>query len=131
MLQAMTITETLALFLGLYCVAAGIGLVADWKSFTKIIDELQEYSILGFFAGIITFTLGAVIVTLHNSWTDPLSIIVSLFGWGALIEGFFLLALRRPFLRLVSFFPLTVKTMIPYGIFAILLGLVMIYGALG
>ena len=131
MLATLTMTELLALFIGLYCVAAGIGLVTDWKSFKTILDELNDYALTGFLTGIFTFTLGALIVSLHNDWSNVLSIIVSLMGWGALIEGFLLLAFRRRFVSLFSGFPMTAKTLIPYGSFAILLGLFLIYGAIG
>ena len=71
-----------------------------------------------------------MIVALHNVWTDPLSIFVSLFGWGALIEGFIMLAFRRPFLRLVGVVPLTATTTVIFGVFAMLLGTVLLYGGL-
>ena len=131
MLETMTITQVLALFIGLYCLGAGLGLVLDWKGFRTIMEELRDYSLTGFLTGVVTFTLGALIVTLHNDWSSLLSSIVSLMGWGALIEGFLLLAIRRSFVALFSGFPITAKTMIPYGIFAILLGVFLIFGAIG
>ena len=131
MLATMTITEVLALFIGLYCVAAGIGLVTDWKAFKTLMDELNDYALPGFLTGIFTFTLGALIITLHNDWSNVLGFIVSLMGWGALIEGLLILAFRRKFVSVFSSFPMTAKTLIPYGGFAIFLGLFLIYGAIG
>ena len=122
MLATMTITEVLALFIGLYCVAAGIGLATDWKGFKTLLDELNDHCLAGFLTGVFTFTLGALIITLHNDWSNVLGFIVSLMGWGVLIEGLLILAFRRKFVSFFSGFPMTAKTMIPYGGFAIFLG---------
>lgn len=131
MIENMSNTEVFALFTGLYCVAAGVGLALDWKSYKNLLDELQEFSLVGFLTGLITFMIGALIVSFHNIWTNPIAIIVSLIGWAALIEGLLLLAFRRTFVSVFSGFPMTAKTLIPYGIFAILLGVFLIYGAVG
>jgi hypothetical protein len=74
--------------------------------------------------------LGAVMVAVHNLWTDPLAIVVSLVGWGALIEGVLMLAIRRPFLNFVRVVPFTAATMVPCGIAAIVLGAVLLYAGL-
>ena len=116
---------------GVQTCALPICLVVDWKSFKTILDELGNYALAGFLTGIVTFTLGALIVTLHNDWSNVLSSMVTLIGWGALIEGLLLLAFRRRFVSLFSGFPINAKPMIPYGGFAVLLGLFLIYGAIG
>ena len=41
------------------------------------------------------------------------------------------LAVRKTFMRLVGIIPVTEKTMIGYGIFAILIGILLIYAAIG
>ena len=131
MIETMTPTEIFALFCGLYCVAAGTGLVSDWKSYKTVMEELEGYSLTGFLTGLITFIIGAVIITFHNIWSNPIAIIVTLFGWGALIEGFLILAFRRRFVRVIKGIPLNAKTMVSYGVFSILLGLFLIFGAVG
>ena len=131
MLETLSLTQVLATFIGLYMVAAGIGLLTDRDRYATFIDDLREYTALGFVTSLFVFVLGAMIVALHNLWTDPLTIFVSLYGWGALIEGIIMLAFRRPFLRLVGVVPLTAKTMVPFGVIAILLGVVLLFGGLG
>ena len=131
MLETYTITELIALFFGLYCMAAGIGMISEWRGFATMMDDLRDNTTLGFIVGIFTFTLGAFIVSVHNIWTNPLAVAVSLIGWAALIEGLLFLAVRKPFMRAVSIIPFTAKTMIPYGIFAILIGILLIYAAIG
>ena len=125
MIETLSVTQILAVFLGLYMVAAGIGFLTGRGSYATLIDELRDNTALGYVTGAFVFALGAAMVAVHNLWTGPLAIVVSLVGWGALIEGVLMLAIRRTFLGLVKVVPLTPATLVPCGIAAIVLGAVL------
>ena len=125
MIETLSVTQILAVFIGLYMVAAGIGFLTGRGSYATLIDELRDNTALGYVTGAFVFALGAAMVAVHNLWTGPLAIVVSLVGWGALIEGVLMLAIRRPFLGLVKVVPFTPATMVPFGIAAIVLGAVL------
>jgi hypothetical protein len=125
MIETLSTTQILAVFIGLYMVAAGIGFLTGRGSYATLIDELRDNTALGYVTGAFVFALGAAMVAVHNLWTGPLAIVVSLVGWGALIEGVLMLAIRRTFLGLVKVVPLTPATMVPFGIAAIVLGAVL------
>ena len=125
MIETLSVTQILAVFVGLYMVAAGIGFLTGRGSYATLIDELRDNTALGYVTGAFVFALGAAMVAVHNLWTGPLAIVVSLVGWGALIEGVLMLAIRRTFLGLVKVVPLTPATMVPFGIAAIVLGAVL------
>ncbi len=125
MIETLSTTQILAVFIGLYMVAAGIGFLTGRGSYATLIDELRDNTALGYVTGAFVFALGAAMVAVHNLWTGPLAIVVSLIGWGALIEGVLMLAIRRTFLGLVKVVPLTPATMVPFGIAAIVLGAVL------
>ncbi len=130
MIETLSVTQILAVFLGLYMVAAGIGFLTGRGSYATLIDELRDNTALGYVTGAFVFALGAAMVAVHNLWTGPLAIVVSLVGWGALIEGVLMLAIRRTFLGLVKVVPFTPATMVPYGIAAIVFGAVLLYAGL-
>ena len=130
MIETLSVTQILAVFLGLYMVAAGIGFLAGRGSYATLIDELRNNTALGYVTGAFVFALGAAMVAVHNLWTGPLAIVVSLVGWGALIEGVLMLAIRRTFLGLVKVVPLTPATMVSCGIAAIVFGAVLLYAGL-
>jgi hypothetical protein len=125
MIETLSTTQILAVFIGLYMVAAGIGFLTGRGSYATLIDELRDNTALGYVTGAFVFALGAAMVAVHNLWTGPLAIVVSLVGWGALIEGVLMLAIRRTFLGLVKVVPLTPATLVPCGIAAIVLGAVL------
>ena len=130
MIETLSTTQILAVFIGLYMVAAGIGFLTGRGSYATLIDELRDNTALGYVTGAFVFALGAAMVAVHNLWTGPLAIVVSLVGWGALIEGVLMLAIRRTFLGLVKVVPFTAATRVPYGIAAIVLGAVLLYAGL-
>ena len=130
MIETLSVTQILAVFIGLYMVAAGIGLLTDRNGYATLIDDLRENAALGYVTGVFVFALGAAMVAVHNLWTGSLAIVVSLFGWGTLVEGVLLLAIRRPSLSLAKVIPFTPATMVPYGIAVIVLGAVLLYAGL-
>jgi len=130
MIETLSTTQILAVFIGLYMVAVGVGLLTGRGSYATVIDDLRDNTALGYVTSVFVFVLGAAMVAVHNLWTDPLAIVVSLVGWGALIEGVLMLAIRRPFLSLVRVVPFTDATMVACGVAAILLGAVLFYAGL-
>jgi len=128
MTETLTVTQLLAAFIGMYLVAAGIGLLSDQNSYAKMLDELRENTALGFLTGAFVLALGAAMVAVHNLWTGPLAVVVSVIAWWTLIKGICLLAIRRPFLELAS--AISFKNSAPFGAAVILFGAALLYAGL-
>jgi hypothetical protein len=94
------LTASLAVLVGLYMVALGIGAFVAGRDWTALLEEFEHSQALVALTGIIAFAIGGAIVTLHNRWTDPVAIIVTLAGWIAVIEGLAILAVPRWYLAL-------------------------------
>lgn len=125
----MTITQTIAMIIGVYMLAGGIGLLREGASYGNVLKEMRDSISLSFIGGIMTFAIGGSIVALHNDWSNPLAIAVSLVGWAALIEGGLILALRETFLGFVekiSFTPMVVRG---FGILTLAFGAWLLYMA--
>lgn len=125
----MDTTSTIASLIGLYFVAAGVGLLVDRDFCAKVIAELRDQTVLGFIGGIVTFVIGGSIVAIHNDWSGLLSGFVSLVGWFALAEGVLILAFRRWFLGLFSGFDLSPHVITAFGAGTTSLGLLLILAA--
>jgi uncharacterized protein YjeT (DUF2065 family) len=103
---ATVLTLHLAVLIGLYLVAAGIGGLTGHARWDELVAEIERSPGLLYLLGAFAFAVGALVVMIHNRWTDPLAMIVSLIGWAALTEGLVLLAyppawlaIARPMLR--------------------------------
>jgi hypothetical protein len=100
MSTASALTLHLAILIGLYETAVGLGGLGGALRWTALIDEIERSPALTLLAGAIAFVIGGALVLAHNFWTDPLAIVVTLIGWVALAEGVIFLAVPGPFLAL-------------------------------
>ncbi len=94
------LTLTLARALGVYMIAASLGGLVAPRRWAAVLADYERSPGLVLLAAMFAFIVGLVLVSLHNLWTDPLAIVVSLIGWAALVEGIALLAVPGPFIRL-------------------------------
>lgn len=124
------LTNILALFIGLYFVAGGIALIREPDFYRQALVGLRDDAVAGFVTGLVTFVIGAVIVSLHNTWDTVLAAFVSLIGWVALGEGLALIAVRRDFLELAARLAMkgTALTVVSLG--AVVIGVLLVIVAL-
>ncbi len=95
------ISAWIALFIGLYALAAGTGELRNANSWWAMLKEFERGPALRLVTGLVTLALGATIY-LVNPWTpgDWLSIAVSVVGGIAVAEGLLMLAAGERFLHL-------------------------------
>ncbi|GJM03434.1 MAG: hypothetical protein DHS20C08_19350 [Rhodomicrobium sp.] len=98
--QSLQLSDYITMMMGIYLLAAGIGLVIDRAGAKTMISDFYNQPALSYISGIIAFVFGAVLLRLHHDWSSFQNGLVSLIGWGALIEGVLLLAVRRQYLGL-------------------------------
>jgi uncharacterized membrane protein len=90
------LTLSLSVALGLYLLAAGLGLLRMGDRVAQLIDEFERSPALTLITGVVAYGLGTAIILTHRVWTDPLAVVVSLIGWIAAIEGLLLIAWPAP-----------------------------------
>lgn len=98
-------TLCIAIAMGAYITAMGIGLLFDPKRLDGMIGDFDRQPALLVIVGMIAFAIGAGLLAIHHHWTDPLAVIVTLLLWAAMIEGLVImafpglwLAIARPFI---------------------------------
>lgn len=95
------IAAWIALFLGLYSLAAGVGELRSPNTWSTMLKEFERSPALRFMTGFIILALGAAIY-LANPWRpdDWLAISVSVLGGVAVAEGLLMLAAGDRFVHL-------------------------------
>lgn len=79
------------------------------------------------YGGLAALTIGLVIVSAHNVWVQSWEVIITIFGWLAVVEGILLLLLPEEMSRIVAKW-LKGKGLIVFGgIFYLILGIVLGY----
>src|SRR6202012_2175465 len=116
------LTLQLAQALGLYALAAGIGIVSAPARFAAIVDDMERVPGLTYAFGLAAFAIGVAILIPHHILYDPLSVVVTLIAAFAAIEGLVLLAAPQAMIAIARPFVANVRL---WGIVSIVLGLVL------
>ncbi|MCK5017777.1 MAG: hypothetical protein KAS32_12000 [Candidatus Peribacteraceae bacterium] len=84
--------------------------------FKQILDE--ENTMVLFYLSIASFVAGIFLVKIHNYWTNPVEVIVSLIGWCALVKGTFLLLFPGAFKSHLRYMtkPAIINVFLPIGL---------------
>ena len=82
----------LAKLLGLYLIAIAVAMLASKRRTLTTLDEMARSGPWMLFSGMVATSAGLAIVIGHNVWTgSALTVVVTLFGWAALLKGISLL----------------------------------------
>jgi hypothetical protein len=128
MVHTLTVlTLQLARAIGLYMLAAGIGIQSAPDRFRAIFDDLERVPGLTYAFGVAAFAIGTAILIPHHILYDPLSIVVTLIAVLAAIEGLLLLAAPQVMIAIGRPFMVSIRL---WGIVSIVLGLVLFLAGL-
>ena len=77
----------LAKVIGLYLLIAGLMLLIRRGAVGEVIDDITRSPALVAFAGSISLAIGLLLVVSHNHWSRDWTVVVTLLGWLALLQG--------------------------------------------
>ncbi len=88
---------------GWYLVITAIVGIIRFKHLQKMLADLKSSDkIMLFIFGAYELILGLLIVTSYNIWEWSPKLVVTIVGWGAIVEGVALMALPKKWTKLVS-----------------------------
>lgn len=92
-------TLALATYLGTVCVVFGTFFILkhDWIE-ESVVRAVKRDNFLYLFASV-EFLVGLLIVVLHNVWVLDVQTLITVLGWGAMIEGIAYLLLPITYLK--------------------------------
>ena len=82
------------IFAAIY-LAAGLSLLINPKFYTKICDDMIKNVAVLYLYGFIAIVGGVFMVSYHNIWEKNWTLVITLFGWAALIKGFMILVFPK------------------------------------
>lgn len=119
----------LAKFIGTYIIVIAIGMLLNLKVYCKVMEDFFKNSALVYVTGLITFIAGLAIVLVHNMWVADWRVIITVFGWIALIKGAWLIILPDTLVKITEAYVKNIKLlvipwiiMLPIGIFLMFKG---------
>ncbi|MBU0634020.1 MAG: hypothetical protein KKA52_03040 [Candidatus Omnitrophica bacterium] len=83
----------IAKILGPVCVIIGVSLMVNRKFYQKVMEDFSKNAALLFLAGIMPLFIGFLVVLSHNVWELSWRLIITIYGWGGIIKGVWMIVL--------------------------------------
>ena len=104
-------------------IAIGIGMLINPAFYSRIFNDFTETPAILYLGGAVALIVGYIIVAFHNTWTDDLSVIITIIGWVALLKGILILTLPKIMIAITKAITLKQSTMKALSIIIIIIGL--------
>ncbi len=77
----------IARILGPVLLSVSIGIITNQKFYRKVMEDYCKNAAVVFFTSIAPLAVGIAIITVHNIWIAQWPVIITLFGWCAIVKG--------------------------------------------
>lgn len=118
----MGISIFFARLLGPFIVIMGAGVLLNRKALARVGEDFSKSPALVYLSGVITFFIGLVIALLHDIWMLDWRLIITIFGWLALIKGIWLILLPDKSAKQSEFYLKRTKLVVVVWVLMIALG---------
>ena len=113
----------LAKILGPYCIIVGAGVLFNVKIYQKVMEDFCKNSALLYLGGIFALLFGLLILQFHNVWAANWTVIITIFGWGGLIKGAWLIIFPNSLTKLTEAYKKKTALLKVHLLVAIVLGI--------
>jgi len=108
--------------IGLAYFACGLGWVFQPKWFVKLLDDYANSAGLVCLGGYMALVIGFLLVTFHNQWNGGWTVVITVFGWLALVKGVLLLLVPGLFQMLSNRFKRNAAWLRAYAVLVAVIG---------
>lgn len=77
----------LSKILGPFFLILGLGILLNKDYFLKLFKEFFKHPGVVFFVGLTELIFGLVVAVYHNIWVADWPVLITIIGWGAILEG--------------------------------------------
>lgn len=117
----------IAKVLGPCFLAVSLGMMFNKHFYQKVMEDYCKNAALIFFGGITAFVFGVVIVILHNVWVADWRVIITIYGWGGIIKGAWLILFPESVSRFMEAYLKNKNLLTLHSILAFLLSVALVY----
>ena len=117
----------LAKLIGLLYLMIGFGVLINKKYYKEVFEKMIKSEALAFFGGILSFVSGFAIISAHNLWVGDWTVIITLFGWAALVKGVMLILAPRFQLSMAKSVMKSEFYLNLTGVVCVIIGLILCY----
>lgn len=117
----------IAKLIGPICIAGGLGMLLNGAVYRAMFEHALHDHVLIYLSGIIAMAIGLTLIDVHNRWRWDWTVIITLFGWLALIGGTVRTVVPQVIERIGASLIADANFLIVDGGIALLLGVLLCY----
>ena len=84
-------TIFIARIIGPFMLIAALGIIFNPTTYERVMEDFFKNSALVYIGGAIALLIGLIIVLNHNIWIAGWPVVITIFGWVALVKGAWLI----------------------------------------
>jgi uncharacterized membrane protein HdeD (DUF308 family) len=127
----MQTSKTIAALLGPTLVVSAISILLNLGAWPQFFEQVDKDPVVIIFSGFVLLVAGLAIVYFHNRWAAAWPVLVTIFGWLAIISGVLRMVFPRQLLELGVKAIQAQSFLIPDAIVLFVLGAFLSYKAYG
>ena len=104
-------------------IAVGVGILINPDFYKKVYQDFIDNGMALYLGGFTALAIGYLLVTFHNVWEMDWHVIITIFGWIALIKGMLILVRPQAIIAIAKVFVNNEKALKIEAIVVLLIGL--------
>ena len=112
---------------GLTYLAIGLGMLVNPRFYKEMLNKMIDNEAVLFVTGLSVFVIGYFLVAHHNIWTSGRTIIITIFGWLALLKGLMMVVIPEKSIKLYNLIKISEGQLSIYGVIVFVLGIIFAY----
>ncbi|UCC94737.1 MAG: hypothetical protein JSW40_07965 [Candidatus Omnitrophota bacterium] len=121
----MEISIFLAQLLGPYFIIVAVGIMFNLKTYQKVMEDFCQNAALIYLGGVFALLFGLLVVLLHNVWVVNWMVIITIFGWGGIIKGIWLIAFPNTVIKCIQRYQKSTKLLTVHLFIILALGAIL------
>ena len=112
---------------GLAYLAIGLGMLVNPRFYKKMLNKMIDNEAVLFVTGLLVFVIGYFLVAYHNIWTGGWTMVITIFGWLALLKGLMMIVVPEQSIKLYRSIKISGGQIGIYGAIVFVLGIIFAY----
>jgi hypothetical protein len=117
----------IARILGPCFMVIAAGIMFNRKFYQQVMEDYSKNTALVFFGGVLALVIGIVIVLNHNVWGASWPVVITVYGWGGIIKGIWLIVFPNSVYKFTRAYNKHPGLLSVHSVIILLIGLVLTY----
>jgi len=102
--------------------AVAFGIMFNRGFYQKVMEDYCKNAALVFFGGVFALLVGLIVVLTHNVWLAGWPVIITIYGWGGIIKGVWLIIFPNSVSRFMQVYLKNKALLVIHSVIVLIVG---------